>query len=79
MPGGMNGLRLAELARERQPDLPVILATGYMNELPPMSASGRAFSVLLKPYRMAELTERIRLALKVDVRVRPAVDAQHEG
>jgi CheY-like chemotaxis protein len=79
MPGGMNGLRLAERARERQPELPVILATGYMNEIPPMSASGTAFSVLLKPYRMAELTERIRLALKADVRARPAVDAQHEG
>jgi PAS domain S-box-containing protein len=79
MPGGMNGLRLAERVRERQPDLPVILATGYMNEVPPMSTTGSAFSVLLKPYRMAELTERIRLALKVDVRARPAVDAQHEG
>ena len=79
MPGGMNGLRLAELVRERQPEVPVILGTGYMNEIPSMSASAGSLSVLVKPYRMAELAERVRLALKVDVRARPALDGQHEG
>jgi len=79
MPGGMNGLRLAELLRQRQPGLPVILTTGYMNEIPPMAAPGSGLNVLVKPYRMAELAERVHMALQVDVRARPALDAQHEG
>jgi PAS domain S-box-containing protein len=29
LPGGMNGRQLADLVRERRPDLPVILITGY--------------------------------------------------
>ncbi|MBD0276060.1 MAG: response regulator, partial [Acetobacteraceae bacterium] len=33
MPGGMNGLVLAERAREKHPGLPVLLATGYNEDL----------------------------------------------
>ncbi|MEN3277923.1 MAG: hypothetical protein V7631_3713 [Massilia sp.] len=79
MPGGMNGLRLAELVRERQPEVAVLLATGYMNELPASARAGSPFAVLSKPYRLSELSERIRLALKVDARQGAASDFQHEG
>ncbi|WP_084267490.1 histidine kinase famiy protein [Azohydromonas lata] len=58
MPGGMNGLVLAERARRRQPGLPVLLATGYAEELAGHGSSRDP--VLSKPYRQAELLERVR-------------------
>jgi PAS domain S-box-containing protein len=79
MPGGMNGLRLAELVRERQPDVPVLLATGYIDALPAVKGEAASFPILTKPYRLNELGERIRQALKVDLRVTPASGFTHEG
>ena len=60
MPGGMNGLELAQRVRERKPDLPVLLTTGYMEDLPQASGS---MAVLPKPYRQGELAERVKQAL----------------
>ena len=79
MPGGMNGIRLAELVRERQPAVPVILATGYMNEIPAAGGAGATYTTMAKPYRLADLAERIRVALKVDVRRTSVSGFQHEG
>ena len=62
MPGGMNGLQLVEKVRERQPDLPVLLATGYMEDLPGHSLSG-PMTILSKPFQLAELRERVGTAL----------------
>ncbi len=79
MPGGMNGIRLAELVRERQPDVPVILATGYMSELPAYTSTGPTWTTMAKPYRLADLAERVRVSLKVDVRKGSTSGFQHEG
>ena len=79
MPGGMNGVRLAELVRQRQPDVPVILATGYMNELPVAARPGPGYTTMAKPYRLADLAERIRLALASETGERSASGFQHEG
>jgi len=79
MPGGMNGLRLAELVRERQPEVPVLLATGYIDSLPSPIGSTTTLPLLVKPYRLNELAERVRQALKVDRRQHPAAGFQHEG
>ncbi len=50
---GMSGLELAdELARER-PDLPVVLTTGYSDEIAQSGTGGRP--VVLKPYRLETL------------------------
>ncbi|HBF49360.1 MAG TPA: hybrid sensor histidine kinase/response regulator, partial [Massilia sp.] len=78
-PGGMNGVRLAELVRKRQPDVPVLLATGYMNELPVSARPGATYTTMAKPYRLADLAERIRLALTSDARRDSASGFQHEG
>jgi CheY-like chemotaxis protein len=61
MPGGMTGLELAATVRRRRPDLPILLATGYMEQLP----GGRSpdFPVLPKPYQESELLDRIAVAL----------------
>jgi PAS domain S-box-containing protein len=79
MPGGMNGLRLAELVRARQPDVPVLLATGYIDALPNGGVEAPAFPILTKPYRLNDMAERIRQGLKVEQRVNPASGFTHEG
>ena len=63
MPGGMNGLLLAEKVHQRLPNLPVLLATGYMEELEDKGISTATFTTLSKPYRRAELISRLRAAL----------------
>ena len=64
MPGGMNGYDLAREARLRRPQLPILLTTGY--------AAGAAatepqkmekLQLLMKPYRMSDLEERLRQVL----------------
>ena len=79
MPGGMNGVRLAELVRTRQPGVPVLLATGYMNELPVSARPGATYTTMAKPYRLADLAERVRLALASDAPKDSASGFQHEG
>jgi PAS domain S-box-containing protein len=50
---GMSGVELAERARALRPDLPVLLASGYSEEMAVNSA--RAFEILAKPYGAATL------------------------
>ncbi|MGZ5202926.1 MAG: histidine kinase famiy protein, partial [Telluria sp.] len=63
MPGGMNGLQLVERVRQQRPELPVLLTTGYMDELPNPERPGGRLDVLAKPYKHTDLLERIRQAL----------------
>ncbi|HYZ33165.1 MAG TPA: histidine kinase famiy protein [Crenalkalicoccus sp.] len=62
MPGGMNGISLAEEARRRRPTLPVLLATGYA-EGPDRGEAGDGLPLVTKPYRRAELAQRLRQVL----------------
>jgi len=57
---GMNGVELAQKARELRPGLPVLLATGYA-DLP----SGEEVDLprLPKPYQQAELAAQLDLIL----------------
>jgi PAS domain S-box-containing protein len=50
---GMSGVELAEKAQEMRPDLPVLLASGYSEEV--AGGSARAFETLAKPYGAATL------------------------
>ena len=63
MPGGMNGLQLAERVRERRPETPILITTGYMEELPSPTARTQPLDVLSKPYRQEELLSRVRAIL----------------
>ena len=58
---GMGGLRLAEQLAEEKPDLPVILATGYSQEIAQSGSGGRP--VILKPYRLARLSQALTDAM----------------
>ncbi|HEX3423179.1 MAG TPA: ATP-binding protein [Sphingomicrobium sp.] len=54
---GMGGLRLAEQLAQEKPELPVILATGYSQEIAQSGSGGRP--VILKPYRLATLSQAL--------------------
>jgi CheY-like chemotaxis protein len=50
---GKDGLTLARLARERLPDLPIVLVTGWDDEID--SILDRGYVPLLKPYGVQQL------------------------
>jgi signal transduction histidine kinase/CheY-like chemotaxis protein len=60
---GMGGLKLAETLAREQPDLPVVLATGYSQDIVEGGTGGRL--VILKPYRLATLSEALASALRL--------------
>jgi nitrogen-specific signal transduction histidine kinase/ActR/RegA family two-component response regulator len=62
MPGSINGLALAEELRRRAPHVPVLLTTGYNEELV-QGTRAPGMDVLGKPYRRSELEDRVRSAL----------------
>ena len=58
---GMSGLDLAAQLAELRPGLPVVLTTGYSDEISRSGAGGRP--VILKPYRPETLSAAIEQAL----------------
>jgi len=64
MPGGMNGLELIERVHARRPGLPVLVTTGYMDELPGRGKPSGGLDVLSKPYQHQDLLDRVAAALK---------------
>jgi signal transduction histidine kinase len=61
MPGGVSGLELAREIKRRQPNLPIVLTTGYAEAAAGMTDG--EFQLLLKPYSVEELAD----ALGVDM------------
>jgi PAS domain S-box-containing protein len=57
MPGGVSGLELAREISRRQPDLPVVLMTGYAEAA--ASIEDGKFGLLLKPYTLESLAEML--------------------
>jgi len=62
MPGGMNGLQLADQVRARRPGTPILITTGYMDELP-AAPRAQSLDILTKPYRQEDLLSRVRAIL----------------
>jgi CheY-like chemotaxis protein len=58
---GISGVELARKIREVKADVPVLLATGYSDEI---VRSGAEFAVMPKPYRPQELADAIVTLLK---------------
>jgi two-component system, NtrC family, sensor kinase len=58
MPGGMNGLQLADTVRRLYPEIAVLLTTGYSSSA--QDAVRRGFAVLQKPYDFAALEAALR-------------------
>jgi PAS domain S-box-containing protein len=65
MPGGISGLELARKVRARYPELPVLLTTGYSEQV----GGAHGFEVLQKPYEYTSLAHAIGKILKVEVKV----------
>ena len=57
MPGGMNGLELAQKVRQHFPWLPILLSTGYARPAAEVHQAG--FEIIAKPYNAASLLDAI--------------------
>lgn len=62
---GMNGVELACHVRERHPDMPVLLMTGYGDAL--LDEQQRHFPVVSKPYSGADMSRAISGAIRARV------------
>ncbi|HML12252.1 MAG TPA: PAS domain S-box protein [Xanthobacteraceae bacterium] len=69
LPGEMDGLALARAVRERHPDVPTVLTTGYAK----IFETEPEFPVLRKPYQITALARVIRAALDSAKLARPAL------
>ena len=64
MPGGINGYELAQRATELKPNLRILLSSGFTSKTLAHNGLARFGAHLLsKPYRKADLAQRIRLVL----------------
>lgn len=64
MPGGLNGVSLARKARMNQPNLKVLLTTGYAEaSIERTDTGGGAFDIITKPYSRMDLIRKLRLVL----------------
>jgi PAS domain S-box-containing protein len=63
MPGGMNGLVLAEHAKALCPRLRVLFATGYSDDLVNGVMPAHGAAVLGKPYSQTDLASQVRAVL----------------
>jgi signal transduction histidine kinase/DNA-binding response OmpR family regulator len=62
MPGSLTAVELAGIARQRRPDIGVLLTSGYARDLIPREA-GSEFPLIAKPYRSEDLASRVRAVL----------------
>jgi PAS domain S-box-containing protein len=63
MPGGLTGIELARKLRERFPELPILLTTGYSEQV----AASHGFPVLQKPYQLEALADALGSLLKQEI------------
>ena len=64
LPGTLTGPRLAEELRRSRPDLPVLFASGYSQEIIDLGAhGGAAVQFLAKPYDRSKLAKAVHEAL----------------
>jgi PAS domain S-box-containing protein len=65
MPGGITGIELARKLRARFPELPILLTTGYSEQV----SATQGFPVLQKPYEMSALASAVNDLLKLEIAV----------
>ncbi|MES2120324.1 MAG: PAS domain S-box protein [Pseudomonadota bacterium] len=63
MPGGISGIELARKVRERFPELPILLTTGYSEQV----TGSHGFPVLQKPYELESLAVSVSKLLKMEI------------
>jgi PAS domain S-box-containing protein len=65
MPGGISGIELARKVRDRFPELPILLTTGYSEQ----AGAAHGFPILQKPYEMEKLASALGNVLKREISV----------
>jgi len=60
MPGEMDGVGLARAVRQRWPDLPILLTSGYSKLA---EAAEQSFPILRKPYEISALARSVKQAI----------------
>ena len=63
VPGGISGIELARKVRNRFPELPILLTTGYSEQV----GANHGFPVLQKPYELASLVTALRGVLEEEM------------
>ena len=63
LPGGINGRQLADAARERRPNLPVLFITGYAGSALDHGQLAPGMSIIGKPFTLDALTRRMAAML----------------
>ncbi|HEX8308334.1 MAG TPA: PAS domain S-box protein [Allosphingosinicella sp.] len=59
---GLSGIELSRLARKRHPSLPILLASGYSEEI--VGAAGADFEIVRKPYDLNGIEAALARALE---------------
>jgi len=64
MPGGLNGIAMAEQIRETLPNLPVLFMSGYPDKVMDQTGLWQGqLDLIAKPFERLELANRVRSAL----------------
>jgi nitrogen-specific signal transduction histidine kinase/CheY-like chemotaxis protein len=63
MPGGITGLEFARKVRQRYPELPILLTTGYSEQI----GNSNDFPLLQKPYELDALASAVGALLKQEI------------
>ncbi len=59
----LTGMDLAKEVRRIRPDMPVLLCTGFSEKITPESVKEFGVEVLMKPYRLGQLSDAVRKIL----------------
>jgi PAS domain S-box-containing protein len=62
---GMTGAELAAAARDRHPDIPIVIASGYADSASIERAVGTSARLLRKPFRVDELLSAVSEAIRM--------------
>ena len=63
MPGGMSGFDLAQWLRENAPSVPVLLTSGFAEDVARAGERQSEVEILRKPYSGADLARALRRAI----------------
>ncbi|TAI61473.1 ATP-binding protein [Bradyrhizobium sp. Leo170] len=66
MPNGPNGVELAREAKRRSSEIKILLTSGYADDVLERHAAVDEFRLIHKPFRLSELTQRVRSVLQED-------------
>ncbi|NBW07141.1 MAG: response regulator [Caulobacteraceae bacterium] len=79
MPGPVNGVALAQEIHRLSPATPILMTTGYNDQMALEGPQAEAMDVLGKPYKPKELIDRVQAALRNGARTGPGRERSDFG